>query len=263
MAITTLDNWIAAYKQIIPMTRLAATPRTTVASGWFTTMDQAGQPGAGTLAGVGANGAVQDDTTAGYPQITTFAGGATGYLSRLEYSSTVACRIQLFDCLWKGGPYAFNANQAITMPSISARVPGADYRGLEIWAEQVTTATLNQTWNVSYNDEGGAGGTTGATGIGAAPTVGRCWQLPLAAGDSGVTAITNAQGGTGSAGTTNILLLRPLAQVRINTANYGDVLDMLRLGFPQIYDTSALMCLVAADSTSLGNPDITVEIASG
>lgn len=264
MAITSLDQYIAGYKQSVPMSRMVATPRTTVANGWFTVMDQAGQPGAGTLAGVGANGAVQDDATAGYPQITDFAALAKGYISRLEYSNTVACRLTLFDCLWKGGTYAFNANQAVTQPSIAARVPNSDYRGLELWAEAVTAFTGNQTWNVTYTDQdGNTGATTGATGIGAAPTVGRCFQLPLASGDSGVRAVSNVQGGTGSAGTANILLLRPLVQVRINAANYGDVMDLLRTGMPEIFQDSALMLLCCPDSTSLGNPDVTVDVVSG
>lgn len=249
MTVLSIDNYLASTRQKVPMTKTGG--RTTVAAGWFSLFDVAGQPGAGTLAGSSTTaGVVPADTTAGFPPINSF-GGATGYLANVEFGSSVACRIALFDCLFKAGAYAFNANTALSsQPSYSGRVPGSDYKGLEIWVETVTAATGNQTWNVTYTDESGnTGATTGAVGIGAAPTVGRCWQLPLASGDSGVQAITNVAGGTGSAGTANILVLRPLWQGRVKIANDGDLHDLIRTGMPQIYDTSALYMMVCPDST--------------
>jgi hypothetical protein len=164
--------------------------------------------------------------------------------------------------LFKAGAYAFNGNIALSaQPSFSARVPGADYKGLEIWVEQVTAGTGNQAVNVTYvNDAGVTGRTTGAVGIAAAPTVGRCWQLPLAAGDAGVQTITNVTGTVATAGTFNVLVMRRLWTGRVPVAGSGDVHDMLRTGLPQIYDTSALRILVAADSTSTGAPDIAVTV---
>ena len=257
----TEDDVISAPAQRVNFVKTAT--RTSVAAAWFSVFDLAGFPGAGTLAGAGANGAVVDDTTTGFPPLNAFGGGAVGRIKRLKFSSSVACTIKLFDCLWKGGAYAFNANQAVTAGSYSARLPGTDYKGLEIWAETVTAATGNQTWNVTYTDQdGNPGATTGATGIGAAPTLGRCWQLPLAAGDSGVQTVTNVAGGTGSAGTANILVLRPLGEGRIKIANDQDLQDYLQTGMPQVFDTSALMILVAADSTSTGIPDVKIDIAN-
>ncbi len=264
MAITSVDGIVAANKQRVPLIKTAT--RTTVATGWFSLFELAGQPGAGTLAGSStAAGVVPTSSTAGCPPLTTFGGGATGYVTRVEFSSSVACRIALFDCLFKCGAYAFNANTGLSgQPSYSGRVPGSDYKGLEIWVETVTAATGNQTWNVTYTDQGGnTGATTGAVGIGSAPTLGRCWQLPLASGDSGVQAITNVAGGTGSAGTANILVMRPLWEGRVKIANDGDLHDFLKTGMPQVYDTSALMMLVAADSTSSGIPELNIQIANG
>lgn len=263
MTVLSIDNYLASTRQKVPMTKTGG--RTTVAAGWFSLFDVAGQPGAGTLAGSSTTaGVVPADTTAGFPPINSF-GGATGYLANVEFGSSVACRIALFDCLFKAGAYAFNANTALSsQPSYSGRVPGSDYKGLEIWVETVTAATGNQTWNVTYTDESGnTGATTGAVGIGAAPTVGRCWQLPLASGDSGVQAITNVAGGTGSAGTANILVLRPLWQGRVKIANDGDLHDLIRTGMPQIYDTSALYMMVCPDSTAAGVPDLNLVVAAG
>ena len=40
--------------------------------------------------------------TTGHPTIAAFGGGATGYLAQVDFGSSVACRIKLFDLLWKG-----------------------------------------------------------------------------------------------------------------------------------------------------------------
>lgn len=264
MTIASIDNYLSATKQRVPLMKTAA--RTTIAAQWFSVFELAGQPGAGTLAGTStAAGVVPTDATAGCPTLNAFSGGATGYLSRVDFSNTVACRIALFDCLFKAGAYAFNANTALSsQPSFAGRVPGTDYKGLEIWVETVTAATGNQTWNVTYTNENGtASHTTGAVGIGSAPTLGRCWQLPLQAGDAGVSVITNVAGGTGSAGTANILVLRPLWEGRVKVANDGDLHDLIRTGMPQVYEDSALMMLVAADSTSSGVPELNLQIANG
>jgi hypothetical protein len=263
LAITGLDDYIAAPKQRVQWGKTAT--RTTVATGWFSVFDVAGSPSAGTLAGSSTSaGVVPTDGTVGCPVINAFGGGATGYLSKVEYGSTVACRIQLFDLLWKAGAYAFNANTNLTgQPSFSSRLPGGDWRETEIWVEQVTAATGNQAVNVTYTDQdGNTGQTTGAVGIGAAPTVGRCWQLPFAAGDGGCQLISNVTGSVATVGTFNVLILRPLWSGRVRMANDGDVHDMLRTGLPQVYADSALFCMIAADSTSSGIPEVTFEIAN-
>lgn len=264
MAILTLDQLVAAAKQRIPW--IKTTTRTTVAAGWYSLFDVAGEPGAGTLAGINtANGVVPDDTVAGYPALTAFGGGNTGYLSRVEFGSSVACRLAIFDRLFVAGAYAFNANTTLaSQPTYSARVPGGDYSGLEIWAEMVTAATGNQAVNVTYTKEDGtAGRTTGATGIGAAPAIGRCWQLPLAAGDKGVQKIEVVVGSVATVGTFNVQVLRRLWTGRVKIANDGDVHDLFKTGMPQVFDTSSLYVLVAADSTSSGIPDIAMQIANG
>jgi len=264
MAITTLDGYVASAKQMIPYIKTPG--RTTVATGWFSGFDLAGNPGAGTLAGTSTSaGVVPTDATAGTPTINAFGGGATGYLTTVDFSSTVACRIAVFDLLFKAGAYAYNANTALSsQPSFASRMPIANGIGLQIWVEQVTAATGNQAVNVTYtNQSGTTTQTTGAVGIGAAPTVGRCWQLPLAAGDTGVQSINNVVGSVASAGTFNVLVLRPLWTGRIQTANGGDNHGFDRTGMPSLLDSAALYVLVAADSTAYGVPELALEIANG
>lgn len=265
MAISTLDSLIASAKQRIAIKKTTA--RTSVANGWFSMFDLAGDPGAGTLAGTSTTtGVVPDDATTGVPIVNTFGGGAVGYLTNVEFANIVASRITIYDLLWKAGAYAFNASTTGQTPaSYSARVPGGtDFTNTEIWVEQVTAATGNQAVNVTYNNQSGTTGrSTGAVGIGAAPTVGRMWPLPLQAGDSGVQGVTGVVGSVATVGTFNVLVCRPLWTGRVIAANYGDLHDYMRVGMPRVFDTSALAIMVNADSTSTGTPELMLTIANG
>lgn len=274
MTIQSLDNYINAAKQQGVAWKKTAT-RTTIAAAWFSLFDIGGSPGAGTLAiGNTANGVVPTDATAGYPPIDAFGAGNIGSLTKVDFGSSVACRIRLFDRLFAAGAYAFNANVALaSQPSYAGRVnlrnfatglDANDYKGTELWAEQVTAATGNQAVAVTYTNQDGTGSrSTGAVGIGAAPTVGRCWQLPLQSGDAGVQRIDNVQGTVASAGTFNVMVLRQLWTGRVRLAADGDVHDFLKTGLIQVFADSALYALVQADSTSSGLPDVMMEIANG
>jgi len=268
VAITTLDGWIASAKQRVTLKKTAT--RTTVALRWFSLFDLAGLPGAGTLAiGNTANGVVHTDATAGYPTINTFGGGNAGHIGRCEFSNTVLCRLALYDRLFSCGAYAFNANTNLaSQPSFLGRVPGATAAltagCTELWAEQVTTATLVQNVNVRYTDETGtAGKQTGATAPSAAPTVGSMWQLPCAAGCKGVSLIENVTGTVASAGTFNVHVMRPLGEVRIGVANATEIMDFIRTGMPQVFDSSALVVIVRPDSTGAGLVDVTFDVVNG
>jgi len=89
------------------------------------------------------------------------------------------------------------------------------------------------------------------------------WQLPLAAGDKGVSLVENVTGTVASAGTFNVHVMRPLGQLRIPSANWAEVWDYLRTGMPVLYDTSALFVMVMADSTVGGLPDCTFDLVNG
>lgn len=265
MAITTWDGFIASAKQ--PLSFVKTTGRTSVAASWFSVFDVAGNPGAGTLAGTSTTtGTVPTDATTGCPTINAFGGGATGYLAQVDFGCSVACRIKLFDLLWKGGAYAFNASTSGNTPtSFSSRVPGGtDYGDTQIWYEQVTAGTGVQNVAVTYtNQSGTTGRSTGTVAAPAAMILGRMMQLPLQSGDTGVQGVTGVVGSVASAGTFNILVLRPLWSGRVKIANDGDVHDLAKTGMPKLYADSALFMAVAADSTSTGIPALELVIASG
>jgi hypothetical protein len=265
MAITTLDGIIAAAKQRVVLNKSAS--RTSVAAVPFSIFDLAGNPGAGVLAGTSTTtGVVPTDATTGTPPVNAFGGGATGYLTRMEWNCSVACRIQLYDLLWKAGAYAFNANTTGQTPtSYSSRVPGGtDFGSLELWYEQVTAATGIQSVAVTYtNQSGTAGRSTGTVSQGTAGIVGRMLQLPLQAGDNGLQGVTGVVGTIATVGTFNILVMRPLGEARIRVANDGVIQDALSTGMPIVFADSALMMIVTADSTATGLPELVVDVANG
>jgi hypothetical protein len=265
MAITTYDGFIASAKQYISLMKTAS--RTSIAATWFSVFDLAGNPGAGTLAGSStAAGVVPTDATAGTPTINAFGGGATGYLAQVDFGSTVACRIKLFDMLFKAGAYAFNANTTLAaQPSYSSRVPGGtDFTDTQIWIEAVTAFTGNLSIAVTYtNQSGTAARTTGTVATGVAPTVGRMIQLPLQAGDTGVQKIESVVGTVATVGTFNVLVLRPLWSGRVKVANDGDVHDLSKTGMPAVFADSAIVMAISADSTTTGIPELEFVIANG
>jgi len=265
MAITSLDAYIAAAKQKLRWVKTGA--RTTVAAGWFSLYDVAGSPGNATLnVGNTANGLVPVDTNTGFNTINAFGGGNTGYLTIVDFASSVASRLRIVDRLFHAGAYSFNANTTLaSQPSYSSRIPGGDYSGTEIWIEAVTTFTGNLSIAVTYtNQDGTAARTTGTVALGLAPTVGRMVQLPLQAGDTGVQKIERVVATVSTVGTFNVLVLRPLWEGgRVRSVNDGDVHGLDKTGMPQVFEDSALQVMLAADSTSSGIPELLIEIANG
>lgn len=273
MTILSFDQYIAAAKQKIGYQKTAS--RTAVALVPFSVFDTAGNP-SGTLAvGNTAKGIVPTDALAGYPLINAFGGGATGMLTGVQFGSTVACRLTLFDCLFSAGAYAFTAatTTLASQPVYSGRLPaGTDYTNTEIWLEVSTAFVTGTTWSVvvTYTNQVGAASksTLSFTGLAAAAlTAGKMLPLSLAAGDTGVQKIqsvivTNAATAM-TAGAFNVHVMRRLWTGRVRVANDGDVHDMLRIGAPAIFDTSALRVVVQPDGTATGLPELQLEISNG
>lgn len=274
MTISTLDGLIAAASQRVSIMKTAS--RTSVATIPFSTFDLAGNPGSGTLAGTStANGVVPTAATAGCPTINAFAGGATGYINKIEFGNTVACRMTLFDMLFKAGAYGFAAGTTTlsAQPSYSSRViGGTDFTNTGIWIEVSTAFTTGTAWQVqvTYTNQSGTTGRTSvisAAQAAAALTQGKQFQIALQAGDTGVQKIESVivtNGGTAmTAGAFNVLVLRRLWQGRVRLANDGDIHDMLKTGLPQVFADSAFILQVSADSTATGTPEVVLEVVSG
>lgn len=275
MTISTFDQFIGSAKQYLSIAKTAS--RTAVATGWFTVFDLAGNPGAGTLAGTStAAGVVPTDATAGFPAIDAFqaGGGIVGYLAQVDFGNSVACRMKIFDMVFKAGAYAFTAGTTSlsAQPSYVSRMPGGSYGDTQIWIEVSTAFTAGTAWQVQVTYTNQAG-TTGRTSIAlpataaAGLTLGRMYQLGLQAGDTGVQKIDSVivtNGGTAmTAGAVNVLVLRPLWSGRCRIANDGDVHDLAKTAMPVVFADSALYLAVAADSTATGIPELEMVIANG
>jgi hypothetical protein len=262
MALTTLDGYIGSSKQRV--TWMKTGTRTLVGALPYTTFDIAGSPGAGTLAiGNTANGVVPTDATAGYPSIGTFSGNQ-GYISKVEFGSSVPCCLDLYDRVFACGAYAIASDTTLaSIPSYSGRIP-TNYSGLQLWIEGVAVSTGIPNVQINYLDQDGNAGDTGVVATVSNLPVGRMFQMPLAAGDNGIQGITRVRisVSTGT-GTINVMVLRPLWFGRVRTANDGDVHDLLKTGFPRIYEDSALYMALSADSTAVGLPDCSIQIAMG
>lgn len=262
MALSTFDDYLASTKQMVIQKKTASL--TTVAQQWSSPFHLAGTPGAGTLAGTStAAGVVPTDATAGCPIINAFAGSGVGKITRINAYCSVSGQIMLADMLWKGGAYPYNA--AVTLadqPSFSTRVPGGtDFTGCEIWLEQVTAMTGNQSIRITYTDGGDVSRDTGTIATGVAPIVGRMYRLPMPGGN-GVKRIDSVTSTVSTVGTFNVLVLRPLAYVRIPFAGYSEQRDMFGTGAPLVFADSALVVFNRPDSTALGLPEFEIEIAS-
>ena len=271
------NEYMAAPKQRVRMVKTAS--RTVVSTIAFSVFDLAGNPGGGTLAGTStANGVCPTDATAGCPTIEYTSGNT--YLSRIEFGSSVACRLAIHDMLFKAGAYAYTAGTTSlsSQPVLSQRCP--DYPGSgnifgarnEIWIEVSTAFVTGTAWqvNVTYTNQSG---TTGKTAIistaqaAAALTLGKMFQLGLASGDTGVQKIESVivtNGGTAmTAGAFNVLITRPVyTSMRMMVANDGDIHDLLKTGLPPVYNDSALIMMVQADSTASGIPELTLELVN-
>jgi hypothetical protein len=272
MSINTLDQWIASRKQRVTWMKTGA--RTTLAAFPFNLMELAGNPGAGNLTlSNTANGIVPVNGDAGYPLITSFAGNL-GYISKVEFSNSVACTFDVYDRLFVAGSftYAAQTNSLTAQPSYAGRILNSNYGGLQAWIEVTTPFLTGNNWTVhiTYTDQDGNAGAIGpdlpvmaAAGL----TLGRMYQLPLAAGDSGIQKIESVVVTNGTtamtAGAFNVMVLNPLWFGRVPVANGGDVHDLLRTGMPQIFDTSALYCLLTTDAAASGFPDLSIQVAMG
>ena len=260
----TIDDILGAATQRLTLAR--ADSVTSVAARWFSLLTVDGTPGAGAItSGVTTSGVVPVAGDAGYPALTAFGGSAIGRLARVAFGSTVACRLALFDVLWVAGNYVFNSNASIAAPpSYASRIPDGDYKGTQIWAVCTSNSNVgNLAVNVTYTDQdGNAGAVTGATGIGAVPINRQAWQLPLAPGDSGVQKIEQVTASVATSGNFNVMVLRPLWRGRVRRINDGDTHHLGQTGLPRLFDTSALLLMMAADSTLSGQPRLAMSIAN-
>lgn len=222
-----------------------------------------GFPGAWAVGTSGVNGRNTDGNAAPDAGCLPYINAASGanYLTGFSGSSTVACRMELFDVVWVNDALDVTLTdpQAITTAAFPARdingsANGAGYSvgilvtGATGNAGAVTNITLGYT-----NQSGTASKTATMASFPATATAGTVVWFQLAAGDYGVRSIQSITIGTTLAsGTISLIVARRLAAFSASVPNVGGQAtlgsgvrlydDTCPLLFARLSATTAMTC---------------------
>lgn len=263
MVIASLDQIIAALPgQIKNCYKASATSEG--AGTFHSSWKNAGTPGAGSNppAYTSGSGYTPTDATTGAIPFNNPTGGNETRLAKLAATCSTMGVLILADRLWHCSGLTTNAITTlnITTPGTIASRDNdgtANGAGVELFGEVYTApGATTASWTVSYTDQDGNTGQTATyTHPANAETVGQMFPFTLAAGDTGVRAVASftTSAASGTAGDIGLTLLRRIATIPINLANFGVVLDAVQLGAPKIYDDSCLFWMWLCSTTNTGN----------
>jgi hypothetical protein len=262
MAITTLDGAAAGMRAPEPIIKVGIATAAVGALRGYTLWYASGTPGASAANAAGING------QAVTPGLGTSVDGrirrtnpvsGNAHIGRLAINASTPGTLWLIDRVWQnsGLNVTIATAQAITPAALPARSSDGTVNGAAIMAAMewstvggagVPTVTL------TYTDQDGNAGATGAfTGV-ATPPVGTFELFPLAAGDTGIRAPTSfIQSATRTSGAMNLVLFRVLAQLEVTSANIGNAIDFLTAGAPRLYDDSVLQLVWFPSATTATN----------
>lgn len=262
MAITTLDGAIAGMQAPVPIIKTGIAMAAVGAMRGYTPWYAAGNPGASVANAAGINGdsVTPEDGTAVQGRIPrTNPGAGNAHLARLAINASTAGTLWLIDRLWHNSALVVTSStaQAITPVALPARSGDGTANGANVMAAIEWSATGGAgtpTVTLTYTDQDGNTGATGAfTGV-ATPPVGTFEIFTLAAGDTGMRAPTSfIQSATRTSGTMHLVLFRVLAQIEVTSANIGNAIDALTAGLPRIYDDSVLQLVWFPSATTATN----------
>lgn len=277
MAITTVDGVVAGMQSPRSMQKASFTGE--AGGQWASLMALAGNPGPITLGSPGLNGA--SVSASGLGGNLAFVNPASGnsYLARMSFMAGAnLVGFKLYDLLWynTGIGITTTGAQSITFSGLPSRcvpasgsTPDALGGGVEawLWASAITgngSAISNTTFGYT-NEAGTASRSAGlAYNFPATAEAGTMVPFALQAGDFGVRSIQNIALGTSYvSGTVNIICVRSVAEIYLPVASSGIVLDWAGLGFPRIFDSSALYGAVMLSGTAAGSTAGAISIAQG
>jgi hypothetical protein len=196
------------------------------AGNWLSLLRSAGSPGPIVASG-GNNGSLMDQTNQGAIPLISPSDDIKYLLKAGASVSSVSgfAALLLIDVVWLANYSVGSSPGAITMDALDRYTSG---EGLQIGcAVADTLSAITPTVTVTYNPATGdtGSGHTATTGAFAAslaspkmmPLTTPC--LPLAAGDSGVTSITNVAISATGTGTIDLFLYKPLCMIPCLNAN--------------------------------------------
>lgn len=270
MTITSMDGLVAALGASQDL-KLYLPSVTNVAGGWVN-LNLAGTSSFGILAtptayGSGGTTYTQTAGTAGYPHWTAGT-GTVSYLARLNATFASAGALFVYDLMWACSGFSGIVTTAQTVVSFSG-MPTRNTTGLgcEIWV-YCTTATGATASNItcSYTNQAGVSGhTTVSTAMITSMPAGRMFQLLLQSGDTGVQSIQSItlSASTGTAGSFGVMIVNRLATIGGLVPNVTNQFDFAGLGLPVVSDSSCLMFVNLASTTSSGIIYAAADIAQG
>lgn len=251
MAITSIDNiasgLVAAPSFRFSKTLTAAKSVGSYQSAWLAS----GIPAAGATpsAYTAGSGYTCDKTTVGAIQLNN--GTNLLHLAKLFATATQPCTLILADRLWACSGMGFAASTySVTTPgSLPARITDNGL-GVEAYVSNfVGSGAQTGSFTLNYLDSTNTAATAVISTVVSSPVAGQLQQLPIGAlGIKQVTSLVNSA--TGTSGSWGITLLKPIAEIPINNANEGDILDWAQLALPSIPNDACLMLYILAGVTT-------------
>lgn len=221
------------------------------------------QPAAGATAGALASGTDHTKATTGALQFVNAAGGDTLHIigASLFASVTGNCLL-LYDRIWAGEP-AINTTSAQTITMTPARYAsltstaqnycGGNFAFVEV---RVVLPATAHNWTLQYSDQAGAAaenaplltGVSGAIAKRLDHTAAAPWFIPLNAGDSGISDLTQMTlSATLASGSPCLVLGHPLCMFPfVIPANYMHEFDRVNGSYPwipRVFDDACLAFL--------------------
>ncbi len=265
MAITTMDQLVSAIASAQYVDTEEAS-MTTKGAGLFQSLwTAAGRPGSGAAPG-GTPGIAPTSSTVGAIPFTNPGGVNSLYLARLEVSGTVAGSLILYDRLVtvSGLSGTVATAQTISSTALTRSTTGAN---VSLWIEWYTaTGSTATTVTFSYTNQAGTSGqTTPSLAFPATPVAGQMLPVPLAAGDTGVRAVSTGTLAlsTGTAGNWGITLAARIATLPISLANIGLLYDYAQCGLPVISPNACLAYKVLCTAATSGQFVTGLTLAQG
>lgn len=267
MTITTRDQLIDALGNNSSRLVIDKASISNAAAGQFHSLWRAtGQPG---QAAIPAAAAVCNNALTGALNFAQQTSPATTYGTWANaMCSNNATTLEIHDRLMHMGGLSgtstgsqtvnLDLNANLGSDNISARKGDANFSDVQWWMEWYTdtgSTAVTATVGVTYND-----GTTGTLSVALAATRRASLMIPLngfipaAAAGKYIRDIDTVQlsATTGSAGSFGFTATRPRMTMPLSLANKMETFDWAALGLPEIFNSSCLMILQVASTTTTG-----------
>lgn len=229
-------------------------------------------PSAGSNGGAAPGGTVHVKSDAGALPFSNPSGSDTLHITTWTAQATVANAIMIVDRLFSVSLSHNSANTAVTGVPTRYTAPNAKNNFVSARVTTVLTSTAHNI-TLTYKDQDGntaEAATAIAARVSAAvdtiPLTTPSWFIPLNAGDTGVSAITNWATSAGNTGVSDVHISHMLALCPIPVANMPIVLDGINSAFNLVeIETDACLMLMEyfATATTATTHTGLIQVVSG